>query len=66
MPTQTIEEIFDRIEEFSALLAAAELHANNDWEENFTANMRANFQRYGAHTHLSENQQATLERIAQF
>lgn len=45
-------------------MATAELLANGEWEEQFTADMRANFTRYGAHTQLSGNQQATLERIA--
>jgi hypothetical protein len=64
MATRSLEEIFDHIEEFSSLLATAELLANGEWEEQFTADMRANFTRYGAHTQLSGNQQATLEHIA--
>lgn len=64
MATQSVIEIYDRVEEFQALLAAAELHASGAWELEFTENMRANFKRYGAHTHLSPTQKSKLERIA--
>ncbi len=64
MASQTIEEQFDRVEEFTSLLCAAELSAANSWEEQFTADLRANFQRYGARMFLSESQHTTLDRIA--
>jgi hypothetical protein len=64
MATQTIEEQYDRIEEFSATLAAAELYAAGAWEIEFTDDMRANFKRYGPRTNLSPAQRKTLERIA--
>lgn len=64
MASQTIEEQFERVEEFTTLLGAAELNAANTWEEQFTADMRANFQRFGARMFLSTSQQTTLERIA--
>ncbi|MCE4056332.1 MULTISPECIES: hypothetical protein [Pseudomonas] len=64
MAAQSVVEIYDRIEEFTTLLAAAELHASGAWELEFTQDMRANFARYGAHTHLSPAQKLTLERIA--
>ncbi|MHB9798435.1 hypothetical protein ACYCAX_11555 [Pseudomonas sp. MT3] len=64
MTSQTIEEQFDRVEEFTSLLCAAELSAANTWEEQFTADLRANFQRYGARMFLSESQHTTLDRIA--
>lgn len=64
MPSRSIEEIFDRIEEFTSLLGAAELNASTDWEERFTADLRANFERYGARTYLSDSQHENLERIA--
>ncbi|PUA41460.1 hypothetical protein C5U62_32015 [Pseudomonas protegens] len=64
MSAQCIEEIYGAIEEFSVLLAAAELHAANAWEIEFTENMRANFKRYGPRAHLSPAQQSALERIA--
>ncbi|AMU00818.1 TPA: hypothetical protein ACKR1B_000128 [Pseudomonas aeruginosa] len=64
MPSRTIEEQFDRVEEFNSLLGAAELNAATTWEEEFTADLRANFQRYGPRMFLSESQQTTLERIA--
>ncbi|SDI54873.1 hypothetical protein [Pseudomonas panipatensis] len=64
MASQTIEEQFERVEEFTTLLGAAELNAANTWEEQFTADMRANFQRFGARMFLSESQHTTLERIA--
>ncbi|SFP38639.1 hypothetical protein SAMN05216229_10282 [Geopseudomonas sagittaria] len=65
MASRTITEIFDRTEEFAALLGAAELNANNDWEEQFAADLRVNFQRYGTRTYLSDSQLETLERIAE-
>lgn len=64
MPSRTIEEQFDRIEEFNSLLGAAELNAATDWDEQFLADLRSNFQRYGAHTYLSDAQLEQLERIA--
>lgn len=64
MASQTIEEQFDRVEEFTSLLCAAELSASTTWEEEFTADLRANFQRYGARMFLSESQHTTLDRIA--
>ncbi|HHG5326042.1 hypothetical protein I5E47_19490 [Pseudomonas aeruginosa] len=64
MPSRTIEEQFDRVEEFNSLLGAAELNAATTWEEEFTADLRSNFQRYGAHTYLSDAQLEQLERIA--
>ena len=64
MATHSVIEIYDRVEEFQALLAAAELHASGAWELEFTENLRANFKRYGAHTNLSPAQQSKLERIA--
>ncbi|UVE47580.1 hypothetical protein KS461_09930 [Pseudomonas chlororaphis] len=64
MATQSVVEIYDRIEEFTTLLAAAELHASGAWELEFVEDMRANFTRYGAHTHLSTAQKSKLERIA--
>ena len=66
MATQSVAEIYDRVEEFTALLAVAELHASGAWELEFTENMRANFERYGAHTHLSTAQKSKLERIAKY
>ncbi|HCI3377762.1 TPA: hypothetical protein SMW25_006730, partial [Pseudomonas aeruginosa] len=45
-------------------LGAAELNAATDWDEQFLADLRSNFQRYGAHTYLSDAQLEQLERIA--
>lgn len=64
MAAQSIEEIYDRVEEFSVLLAAAELLASGAWELEFTENMRAGFKRHGPRTHLSVAQKKILERIA--
>jgi hypothetical protein len=64
MTSQSIDELFDHVEEFDLLLSTAELHARAEWEETFTSDLRANFQRYGAHTLLSETQHNILERIA--
>lgn len=64
MAAQSVAEIYDRIEEFTTLLAAAELHASGAWELDFVEDMRANFTRYGAHTHLSVAQKKALERMA--
>ncbi|MNR27173.1 hypothetical protein D3C85_1444330 [compost metagenome] len=65
MASHTIQEIFDRPEEFAALLGAAELNAGNDWEEQFAADLRTNYQRYGTRTYLRDSQLETLERIAE-
>lgn len=64
MASRTVAEQFERIEEFTTLLGAAELNTQNTWEEQFAADMRANFQRYGARMYLSEAQHETLDRIA--
>ncbi|MCY1300128.1 hypothetical protein D9M70_496870 [compost metagenome] len=64
MASRTVEEIFDRVEEFTSLLATAELNAYGDWDETFTADLRNTFQRYGARTYLSDAQLEQLERIA--
>ena len=64
MAAQTVEELYDRVEEFSALLAAAELHASGAWEDEFVENLRANFKRHGPRTLLSVHQQKKLEQIA--
>jgi len=64
MPSRTVDEIFDRVEEFTCLLGAAELNASTDWEEQFVTDLQANFKRYGPHTYLSDAQHETLERIA--
>jgi hypothetical protein len=64
MPALTVQEQYDHVEEFTAILVAAELHAAGAWEIEFTDDMRANFNRYGPHTHLSPAQRKTLERIA--
>lgn len=64
MAAQSVEELYDQVEEFTAMLAAAELHANGAWEEEFVENMRASFKRYGPRTLLSVHQQRKLEQIA--
>lgn len=64
MAAITVEETYDHVEEFIALLAAAELHASTAWEITFTEDMRAKFQRFGPRTNLSAAQRQTLERIA--
>ncbi|ANC03992.1 hypothetical protein AB688_18495 [Pseudomonas putida] len=66
MASSTVEELYDRIEEFQALLAAAELHASGAWEEEFVENMRAAFKRHGPRTLLSVHQQKKLEEIAKY
>lgn len=64
MPSQSVRDIYDSIEEFSAILTSAELHASGAWELEFVENMRASFKRYAAHTNLTPLQQQHLERIA--
>lgn len=63
MASQTVEELYSCVEEFKALLAAAELHANGGWEDEFVSDMRTKFKRYGPHTMLSPHQQKKLEQI---
>lgn len=64
MAAVSVGEQYDSVEEFAAILAAAELHASGAWELQFTEDIRAGFKRYGPHTHLSPAQRSTLERIA--
>lgn len=64
MASQTVAELFDHVEEFMSLLGTAEMNASGVWDEEFTADMRANFKRYGVHTYLSTAQLDQLERIA--
>ncbi len=64
MASQTVEELYDRVEEFTSLLAAAELHASGAWEDEFVENLRASFKRHGPRTLLSNAQQRKLEQIA--
>lgn len=66
MASQTVEELYDRVEEFTSLLAAAELHASGAWEEEFVENMRVSFKRYGPRTLMSVHQQKKLEQIAKY
>jgi len=66
MSVLSVEDLYDRIEEFAVLLAMAELHANGAWEIMFTEELRANFNRYGPRTHLSIAQRKILERIANY
>lgn len=66
MASQSVEELYDQVEEFTSLLAAAELHANGSWEEEFVENMRASFKRYGPRTNLTFSQQKKLEEIAKY
>ncbi|HCF6151961.1 TPA: hypothetical protein NIH78_006120, partial [Pseudomonas aeruginosa] len=48
MPSLTVLERYGQVGEFAALLGAAELNAATDWDEQFLADLRSNFQRYGA------------------
>ncbi|QYN15840.1 hypothetical protein [Pseudomonas aeruginosa] len=54
MPSLTVLERYGQVGEFAA----------TDWDEQFLADLRSNFQRYGAHTYLSDAQLEQLERIA--
>lgn len=64
MASRTVAEQFDRLDEFVSLLAAAELNASNDWENKFTADISANYQRWHGDMYLSDSQLENLERIA--
>lgn len=64
MASRTVEELYDRVEGFQALLAAAALHAANTWEEEFVENLQGLFKRHGPRTLLSVHQQSKLEQIA--
>ncbi len=64
MTSRTVKELFDRVEQFTALLAAAEDGADTDWEIQFTTDIRDQFERYGAHTYLSDAQLQSLNKIA--
>lgn len=66
MTSQTVEELYSSVEEFIALLAAAELHANGGWEDDFVSDIRAKFKRHGPRTMLSPHQQKKLEQIGKY
>lgn len=50
--------------DFEELLETARMNAANDWEEQFVADMKDRYDQYGRRMFLSDNQQETLERIA--
>jgi hypothetical protein len=64
MAAQSVIELYDSLDEFRALLVAAELHANGAWEIEFVETLQQSFRRFAAHTNLSPAQQKVLERIA--
>lgn len=64
MASRTVAEQFARLDEFTSILAAAELNAANDWEISFTADISANYQRWRGDMYLSDTQLEKLERIA--
>lgn len=64
MASRTVADQFGRLDEFTSLLAAAELNAANDWECQFTADISANYQRWRGDMYLSDTQLEKLERIA--
>ncbi|WXL27728.1 hypothetical protein WG219_09875 [Ectopseudomonas mendocina] len=64
MVARTVIEQFTRLDEFTSLLAAAELNASNNWEIKFTTDISANYQRWRGEMYLSDSQLENLERIA--
>jgi hypothetical protein len=64
MASQSVIELYDSIDEFKALLVAAELHASGEWEIAFVDDLQKSFKRFAAHTNLSPAQKSKLERIA--
>lgn len=52
------------IEDFDDMLIDAELNAANDWEMDFTADLRSKYQIYGEKTFVSEKQLDQLQRIS--
>ncbi|MBD9415895.1 hypothetical protein IB234_15135 [Pseudomonas sp. PDM16] len=64
MAARTVSEQFRRLDEFTSLLAAAELNASSDWECRFTADVSANYQRWQGDMYLSDSQLENLDRIA--
>ena len=64
MPSRTVAERFSRLGEFVELLASAGLNASTDWEERFTADLEANYERFHGDMYLSDTQLDHLERIA--
>lgn len=46
------------------LLENARMNAANDWEEEFAADMKARYERFGRRMFISEPQREHLERIA--
>lgn len=63
--SNTVEDRYkDEVDIFEELLEAAETNANNDFEMEFTSDMRVKYQKYGKKMFLSDKQVALLERIA--
>lgn len=60
----TIKERYQKPERFVTALVVAELNARTDWEIDFTNDLRARFEQYGAQMMLSDLQQTQLDRIA--
>lgn len=59
-----IQDHYPDLTELEGLLDAARMHAANDWEEQFVADMQERYEQYGKRGFLSDAQKQQLERIA--
>ena len=62
-----MSKVLDRyksMSEFESCLEDARMQASNDWEEEFVAKSKDNYDKYGMGMFWSEAQDKTLRRIA--
>lgn len=60
----TIAQVYGPTTRFTAVLVAAELNAFSDWECQFTNDIRARFEQYGAALMLTPLQRKQLVKLA--
>lgn len=59
-----VEDMFDDVQDFEDLLAAAEREAETGWEIDFVADVALRYAEYGGAMFLSDRQREMLEEIA--
>lgn len=64
MSNDTVRTRYTDVAEFEEQLEQAETNANNDFEMEFTSDMRVKYNKWGADMFISEKQADCLERIA--
>lgn len=59
-----VSEKFETQDEFERVLGLAESNASTEFEMEFIASMRINYDKFGMRMFLSEKQEQVLDRIA--